>query len=257
MRAAYGRAAPTTWLLCEPLAALAADAPAARSAVNVDEGRAHFRRGVEPTARASTTRRSQSSRARTRRRPAFVSCTTARRSRRSVTTTWRAMPSSVITSRRPVSASASHALARWAPRHASSYGAVRACRHQREDVRLFIDDRPAALPGRGEPLLLSAGIYLLRADKDGYVPAARTITLTGGDETSVGLELIAALDVDDTPPPLRPPSVAAPLPAPVDGANSGSASRRPACSLEQPSALACPPRRHDARRRASAPARAP
>jgi hypothetical protein len=84
-----------------------------------------------------------------------------------------------------------------------------------DDVRLFIDDRPAALPGREEPLLLNAGIYRLRAEKDGYVAASRTVTLTGGDDTSVSLELSAELDMDDAPTP-EPAPTPPPLPAPAD-----------------------------------------
>jgi hypothetical protein len=83
-----------------------------------------------------------------------------------------------------------------------------------DDVSLFIDDRPVALPGRDEPLLLNAGIYLLRAEKDGYVSASRTVTLTGGDDTSVGLELSAELDMDDTP--RSAPAPVPPPPPPVD-----------------------------------------
>jgi hypothetical protein len=79
------------------------------------------------------------------------------------------------------------------------------------DVRLFVNDLPAAVPGRDEPLSLNAGIYRLRAEKDGYVSVSRTLTLTGGDDTSVSLELSAELEMDDAPQPAPSP---APLPGP-------------------------------------------
>jgi hypothetical protein len=84
-----------------------------------------------------------------------------------------------------------------------------------DDVRLFIDDRPVVSSARDEPLLLNAGIYRLRAEKNGYVSAARTVTLTGGGDTSISLELSAELDMDESPSPVPPPAPP-PLPLPAD-----------------------------------------
>jgi tetratricopeptide (TPR) repeat protein len=83
-----------------------------------------------------------------------------------------------------------------------------------DDARLFINDRPSVDLPRDEPLLLNAGIHRLRVEKPGYVSASRSVTLAGGDDLSLTLELSPELDMDD-PPPAPPPPPPAP-PPPVD-----------------------------------------
>ena len=81
-------------------------------------------------------------------------------------------------------------------------------------ARLFINDRPSVELPRDEPLLLNAGIHRLRVDKPGYVSAARTVTLAGGDDLSLTFELAPELDMDDPQPPAPPPLP--PSPPPVE-----------------------------------------
>jgi hypothetical protein len=217
VRAALLLAALMASLLSEPPPALAADEPAPEGRAGVDVGRAHFQRGVElyrsgayDAALAEFTRANEAA-------PSYR----------------------ILYNLGQIQAQrhdyvASHAFfARYLEEGGERVpeGRARSVRDEMQelerrisrlrvetnvdDVSLFIDDRPVALPGRDEPLLLNAGIYLLRAEKDGYVSASRTVTLTGGDDTSVGLELSAELDMDDTPRP-APAPVPPPPPAPVD-----------------------------------------
>jgi len=81
-----------------------------------------------------------------------------------------------------------------------------------DDARLFINDRPSVDLPRDEPLLLNAGIHRLRVEKPGYVSTFRTLTLAGGDDLSLTLELSPELDMDDPPAPAPPPPPAAPPP---------------------------------------------
>jgi hypothetical protein len=217
MRTARLIAALAACLLGEPLAALGADDPKPASRANVDEGRAHFQRGVElyrsgahDAALAEFTRANEAA-------PSFR----------------------ILYNLGQIQAQrhdyvASHALfTRYLEEGGDRVPEARARAVREElqeltrrisrlrvdtnvdDVRLFIDDRPVSPPGPDEPLLLNAGIYLLRAEKAGYVSASRTVTLTGGDDTSVSLELSAELDMDDDPKP-APMPVPPPLPPPVD-----------------------------------------
>jgi PEGA domain-containing protein len=81
-----------------------------------------------------------------------------------------------------------------------------------DDARLFINDTWVGVLPQTEPLLVNAGIYRVRAEKAGYISAWRVVTLTGGDDLTLNLELSAEIEID---PPLTPPSVsAAPVPAP-------------------------------------------
>jgi hypothetical protein len=84
-----------------------------------------------------------------------------------------------------------------------------------DDVRLFVNDLPAVDLPRDEPLRLNAGIHHLRVEKAGYVSASRSVTLAGGEESTVNLDLVAELEMDEVPlapPPPEPP----PLPPAVD-----------------------------------------
>lgn len=81
-----------------------------------------------------------------------------------------------------------------------------------DDAQLFINGLAAGELARDQPLLLNAGIHRLRLEKDGYVSASRVVTLAGGEELDVSLELIAELDIDDLAVPAAPPP---PAPAPV------------------------------------------
>lgn len=88
-----------------------------------------------------------------------------------------------------------------------------------DDARLFINGLPAGALPREEPLLLNAGIHRVRVEKPGYVGAARVITLAGGEESSVSLELLAEVEIDDVaPPPAPAPPPPAPQPPPPDRA---------------------------------------
>lgn len=85
-----------------------------------------------------------------------------------------------------------------------------------DDAQLFVNGQSAGELPRDEPLLLNAGVHRLRVEKDGYVGASRVVTLAGGEQLDVSLELIAELDMDEhaTPsPPVRP--LPAPLPLAV------------------------------------------
>jgi tetratricopeptide (TPR) repeat protein len=66
-----------------------------------------------------------------------------------------------------------------------------------DDVRLFVNDMPAVDLPRDEPLPLNAGIHRLRVEKGGYVSVSRTVTLAGGEESTVSLDLVAELEMDD------------------------------------------------------------
>lgn len=85
-----------------------------------------------------------------------------------------------------------------------------------DGARLYVGDLPAIELPREEPLLLNAGIHRLRLEKAGYVSVSRTVTLVGGEEVSIGLELDAELDMDDVPPPPAPAPPTALPPAPPD-----------------------------------------
>lgn len=79
--------------------------------------------------------------------------------------------------------------------------------HVESDVdgaRLFVNDGPPVELPLAAPLLVNAGIHRLRLEKPGYLPAFRTVTLTGGDELSFSLDLTAELEMDEesTPAPV-------------------------------------------------------
>jgi len=82
-----------------------------------------------------------------------------------------------------------------------------------DGARLFVNDGPPVELPLPAPLLVNAGIHRLRLEKPGYLPAFRTVTLTGGDELSFSLDLSAELEMDEaeTPSPsVREPSLAPP-----------------------------------------------
>jgi len=83
-----------------------------------------------------------------------------------------------------------------------------------DDAHLFINGQSSGDLPRDQPLLLNAGIHRLRVEKVGYVSASRVVTLAGGEESDVNLELIAELDIDDLTPRLPPPPPAPAPPAP-------------------------------------------
>lgn len=76
-----------------------------------------------------------------------------------------------------------------------------------DGARLFINDRPPVELPLERPLLINAGIHRLRVEKPGYLAVFRTLTLTGGDERSLSIELGDAIEVDTKEAPLRPPLV--------------------------------------------------
>jgi tetratricopeptide (TPR) repeat protein len=78
-----------------------------------------------------------------------------------------------------------------------------------DDAHLFVDGLPGGDLPRDEPLLLNAGVHRLSVQKVGFVSASRLLTLVGGEESTVDLELIAELDIDD----LALPAPAPPAPA--------------------------------------------
>lgn len=84
-----------------------------------------------------------------------------------------------------------------------------------DDARLLVDGQPAGDLPRDEPLLLNAGIHRLSVEKAGFVGASRVLTLVGGEESMLNLELTAELDIDDwvVPPPATP-AAAPPPPRP-------------------------------------------
>jgi tetratricopeptide (TPR) repeat protein len=84
-----------------------------------------------------------------------------------------------------------------------------------DGARLFVNDGPPVELPLPAPLLVNAGIHRLRLEKPGYLPAFRTVTLTGGDELSFSLDLSAELEMDEAPslaalePPQAPPEAPA------------------------------------------------
>lgn len=81
-----------------------------------------------------------------------------------------------------------------------------------DGARLLLNDAPPVELPLGEPLLVNAGIHRLRVEKPGYLPAFRTVTLTGGDELSFSLELDAVLEMDGRAEPLPAPLAFVPPP---------------------------------------------
>lgn len=73
-----------------------------------------------------------------------------------------------------------------------------------DDARLFIDDRPVATLPLEAPLLVNAGIHLVRIEKPGHPAAFRSVTLAGADAMDITLEL------EPPPRPPPPPAPAAP-----------------------------------------------
>jgi len=78
-------------------------------------------------------------------------------------------------------------------------------------------EKVGSAPGRASekqvtgPLWLNAGIHRLSVQKVGFVSASRVLTLAGGEESTVNLELIAELDIDD----LALSALAPPTPTPT------------------------------------------
>ena len=89
-----------------------------------------------------------------------------------------------------------------------------------DGARLFVNDGPPVELPLATPLLVNAGIHRLRLEKPGYLPAFRTVTLTGGDELSFSLDLSAELEMDEeeAPSPAPPEVTQAPLEAPAQTA---------------------------------------
>jgi hypothetical protein len=82
-----------------------------------------------------------------------------------------------------------------------------------DDARLFVNDTPAVDLPRDEPMLVNAGIHRLRVEKAGYVSVSRTVTLAGGEESTVSLDLVAELEMDEMalPPPAPEPTALPPI----------------------------------------------
>jgi tetratricopeptide (TPR) repeat protein len=80
-----------------------------------------------------------------------------------------------------------------------------------DGARLFVNELPGVELPLEHPLVLNAGIHRLRVEKTGYVAASRTVTLAGGDDLSLTLDLDQELDMDE---PARRAAPAAPPSAP-------------------------------------------
>jgi hypothetical protein len=83
-----------------------------------------------------------------------------------------------------------------------------------DGARLYVNDRPGIALPLEHPLVLNAGIHRLRVEKSGYVDAARTVTLAGGDDLSLTLDPDPELELDEAPRRAELP-VAIPDPPPA------------------------------------------
>jgi hypothetical protein len=84
-----------------------------------------------------------------------------------------------------------------------------------DGARLLLNGTLAAELPESEPLLINAGIHRLRVEKPGHLPAWRVVTLTGGDELTVKLELTPEIEVSDVSEVYPAPPLLVPTPAPV------------------------------------------
>jgi hypothetical protein len=76
-----------------------------------------------------------------------------------------------------------------------------------DGARLFINQILVGELPIEEALLVNAGMYRLRVEKAGYLPAGQVVTLTSGEELTLELELTAELETDSR---AIPPTVNAP-----------------------------------------------